>query len=80
MQLVRAMADDDRIMVVVMHDLNLAARWADRIAVLHQGAIVVFGTPDDVLTANMFADVYGVAARLDRSSGGYVQVSVDGAL
>ena len=34
---------------VVLHDLNLAALWSDRIVLLHQGRVVADGTPDEVL-------------------------------
>lgn len=44
---------------VVLHDLNLAALWADRIVLLHEGKIVSQGTPDLVLQADDLARWYG---------------------
>ena len=44
---------------VVLHDLNLAALWADRIVLLHEGKIVSQGTPDTVLQADDLARWYG---------------------
>lgn len=48
--------------VVALHDLNLAAHYCDRIHVLHQGQQVCAGTPDEVLTAEVIAEVYRVSA------------------
>lgn len=45
--------------VVVLHDLNLAARYADRIAVLCQGELSGFDSPQDVLTKDHVDRVYG---------------------
>ncbi|PSS49855.1 heme ABC transporter ATP-binding protein [Enterobacter sp. FS01] len=44
---------------VVLHDLNLAALWADRIVLLHEGEIVSQGTPASVLQADDLARWYG---------------------
>jgi iron complex transport system ATP-binding protein len=48
----------------VLHDLNLAARYADEVALLTQGRLVRVGTPDYALEAQALSNVYGVA--LDR--------------
>ncbi|MGV9878746.1 ABC transporter ATP-binding protein [Streptomyces sp. NPDC003006] len=48
--------------LVVLHDLNLAAAACDRIGVLSQGRLVASGTPEDVLTEGLVADVFGVKA------------------
>lgn len=44
---------------VVLHDLNLAALWADRILLLHNGRLVSHGTPEQVLQADALARWYG---------------------
>lgn len=49
---------------VVLHDLNLAALWADRILLLHNGRLVSSGTPEDVLQAGTLARWYGAQVRV----------------
>lgn len=44
--------------VVVLHDLSLAAAWADRVCVLHQGRVRADGPPVDVLTPALLSEVY----------------------
>lgn len=46
--------------LVVLHDLNLAAAACDRIAVLSDGRLVAVGPPAQVLTAELIAEVFGV--------------------
>ncbi len=55
-------AADGAAALVVFHDLDLAARYADRIAVTAEGGLSVAGSPEDVLTAQTVADVFGVRA------------------
>lgn len=43
----------------VLHDLNLAARFADRITVIHEGSIAATGTPEQVLSQELLSDVFG---------------------
>lgn len=50
--------------VIALHDLNLAAHYCDRIHVLDQGHLVCSGTPEQVLTSEMIASVYGVTAQV----------------
>ncbi len=80
MSLLRQLAGEGRTVLVVLHDLGLAARWSDRIVVLHRGAAVADGPADAALTPAVLAQVYGVDARVERCSRGTVQVIVDGLL
>lgn len=54
-------------MIVALHDLNLAAMFCDRIAVLRAGRLVALGRPEEVLTETLVAEVFGVAAYIARS-------------
>jgi iron complex transport system ATP-binding protein len=55
---VRALADGGACVIVVVHDLNLAAGYADRIVLLEQGRVAADGTPDVVLTRDHIERVY----------------------
>ncbi len=52
----RAAAGDA--VLIVLHDLNLASAYSDRIALLRNGKIVANGAPDEVLEAEVLTDVY----------------------
>lgn len=75
---IRRLASEGRIVILVMHDLALAARWADRIALVHDGKIHSQGPPDKVVTPTMIAEVYGVSGRIERCSHGHIMVMIDG--
>jgi iron complex transport system ATP-binding protein len=61
MKKVRDFADaPDVVTVGVVHDLNLAARFADQIVLLNHGQVVATGTAADVLTTDRIRDVFGV--------------------
>jgi len=64
---VRALARDRGVTVIAaLHDLNLAARFADRIAVLSRGRLVADGPPAAVLSEELVARVWGISADLHR--------------
>lgn len=48
--------------VMVLHDINHALQYADAVAVLHEHGIVRQGSPQDVISAELLADVFGVEA------------------
>ena len=51
--------------LVVLHDVALAAKYADRIIFMKDGTVVLSGTPEDTLSAKNLADIYGVQARVN---------------
>ena len=58
----RAAADRGTLVIVVTHDLGLAARFADTLLVLSDGRLVSQGQPADALTDQIMADVFRVSA------------------
>lgn len=55
-----------RTVVAALHDLDLAAAFCDHLVVLRGGRVVAAGPPEEVLTAALVADVYGVEASVGR--------------
>jgi iron complex transport system ATP-binding protein len=51
-----------RTVVMVLHDLNLAARYSDVIVVMKDGVVVAEGTPGEVFTPDMLAGTFGLDA------------------
>ena len=51
--------------MIIMHDLNLAAKFADKIALLHYGKLVRIGRPQSVLSADALSAVYGVPVSVE---------------
>ena len=66
MQQARAMASRGLSVLVVLHDLNLAAAYADRVLLLHEGRLDALGTPWQVLQADHIERVFGVAVQVQR--------------
>ncbi|MFG1377478.1 ABC transporter ATP-binding protein [Xanthobacter autotrophicus] len=60
MDVLRATARAGTAVVAVLHDLTLAARFCDRLALMKDGALVAEGPPAAVLTADRAAEAYGV--------------------
>jgi iron complex transport system ATP-binding protein len=58
-ELIRQLVADGLAGLVITHHLNLAARFADRIVLLGDGAVVAAGTPAEVLTAERLSAVFG---------------------
>lgn len=65
MRLVRRLAAERGMtVVVVLHDINVAARYADDIVAMKDGRVVHHGTVADVLTAGTLTDLYDTPARV----------------
>ncbi|WP_416877350.1 ABC transporter ATP-binding protein [Litorimonas sp.] len=75
MDLLKDYTENGRGVLVVLHDISLAARYADHLIWMKDGRILADGSPEDTLTENRLADVYGVKSRVKRS-----KVTIEGAL
>jgi iron complex transport system ATP-binding protein len=62
MKSLRAAADQGALVIVVTHDLSLAARFADTVLVLSQGRLVAQGTAAEALSDQIMADVFRISA------------------
>jgi iron complex transport system ATP-binding protein len=62
MKTLRTAADQGRLVMVVTHDLGLAARFADTIVVLSEGRLVSLGAPADALSEQVMAEVFRISA------------------
>ncbi len=60
MGLIRQLGHDGKSVVVVVHDLNLAAAYADRVALIVDGRIDATGSPAEVITTERISEVYRV--------------------
>ncbi|NLS13379.1 heme ABC transporter ATP-binding protein [Vibrio sp. SM6] len=58
LKLAKTMAEQGAAVIAVLHDLNLAAQYADRVIMMDQGKIVADGTPAKALTEAKIAEVY----------------------
>ena len=67
----RALAEEGRGVVTVLHDLSLAMDWADRIAVLQEGRLVACDTPDAILAEGVLTRVFGVTVGRYPTASGY---------
>jgi iron complex transport system ATP-binding protein len=62
LSLVRSLVADGRAVVAAIHDLDLAARYCDRIALLADGTVRTIGPPADVLSADTLSTVFETRA------------------
>jgi len=74
LDLIRTYVDQGGGALVVLHDIQLAARYASRMVWMKDGRIEADGPPSETLTAERMRDIYGVAARVEG-----LNIHIDGA-
>lgn len=78
MRLLRRLTQERTLLVlVVLHDLNMALRYADQILVLHEGRAIAQGPASSALTAETLAQAFQIRARLENCSLGIPHIIVD---
>ena len=66
MELLATRAREGRAVLVVLHDLALAARFCHRLLLLKEGRLIASGPPEEVLNEDLLTEVHGVRAYRDR--------------
>jgi len=74
MELLARAAHDGGAVLAILHDLTLAARFADRVLVMDRGRLVAEGPPRAVLTPERIASVFGVEAVITESEVGPIPI------
>lgn len=69
LEVLKSQARSGANVAVIMHDLTLAARFADEIALLDQGVVVAYGAPGTVLTEDRLAAHFGIEAHVSQAGG-----------
>ena len=64
--LVRTLVDDGLTVIAAIHDLNLAARYCDRLVLLSEGRVVTEGPPEEVLAPETIESTFGVRSAIHR--------------
>ena len=68
LRLLRDYAQGERSVMLSIHDLSLAARYCDRLCLLHEGQLIALGTPSQVLTHEHLQQAFHVDAHIDLNS------------
>lgn len=71
MDTARALAGEGRAVVLVLHDLCLAMKRADRLAVLADGGLAALGAPEDIFASGVVDRVFGVRLRRVETESGW---------
>ncbi len=66
LDLVRELVDDGLTAIAAIHDLNLAARYCDRLVLLRHGRVLAEGTPPEVLSPDTIESAFGVKSAVYR--------------
>jgi iron complex transport system ATP-binding protein len=80
LDLLRRLVAQDRLgAAVAVHDLEMAARYCDRLVMLHHGTVLAEGTPEAVLAPDLLAEVYCVDVQPYRDPiTGYLRLAITG--
>lgn len=66
MNLLRQLHSDKITIVAVLHDLNLAANYADEVAVIKNGKILIVGKPEEILTGKLIKDCFDASVTVKK--------------
>lgn len=75
MEYLRHVADEfGRTIVTVLHDINFAAKYSDRICAMKDGQIAAFGTVDEIMDAKILSDIFETKLEIIEGPNGPIAV------
>jgi iron complex transport system ATP-binding protein len=78
LEIIRSLLDERIVVIAVLHDLNLALQYGDRILFMKEGRIAAAGPVPDIVEPGVIGEVFGIRARLLENPYGRVPVIVYG--
>ena len=63
MDTLRQLRSPERVLLVVVHDLDLALRYGDEILVLDEGKLVFAGSPESLVKSSVLENVFGIVLK-----------------
>lgn len=64
LSLARKFADEGHLVICILHDINFASQYADKILMLRNGELKAWGEPQEVITKESIYEVFGIAVDL----------------
>lgn len=74
----RTAAERGKTIVLVIHDINIAAAYSDRIIAMKDGQIIADGTPAEIMCTRVLREVYDMEMQVAQIAGRYVALYFDG--
>lgn len=71
MNIIKKMQSDGKTIIMVIHDLNLAMTYSDKIMAMEKGRISYIGTPRELYTNNIFLDLFNIETHYSESEDQY---------
>lgn len=71
MEIAKSLAAEAKAVVLVLHDLSLAMKTADKAVIMSEGRVIMAGRPDEVYESSVLEEVFGVSVRRAETENGW---------
>ncbi len=66
--------EDDITCIIVMHDINQASQFSDKIMIMNEGRIIHQGPPQECITKEIISEIYQVSAQIKKDNHTYIRI------
>lgn len=66
--MLQALCEQGKTIIIVLHDLNLASRFCNKLLLLNDGRVQKLGTPEEVLTETLLNDIYHINSYIEKNN------------